>query len=136
MSNNKEHKKLVKYLVILLISNIAIINLVIISIPDEHYKHTTTIIILNATAAIATSLGFITVYRNGIKGNHERSYLFLTVGISLWFFADLFIMYSYFVLNIDEIEEISIADALWLTGYIFLIIHLLIVIRTIEIRNF
>ncbi len=136
MSNNIEHKKIVKYLLILLITSIAIINFIIISIPNEHYKHTITVIILNVTAAITTILGFVTVYRNGIKANHERSYLFLTLGISLWFSADLFIMYSYFVLDIDEIEQISISDVLWLTRYLFLIFHLILVIRTIKIRSY
>jgi tetrahydromethanopterin S-methyltransferase subunit C len=135
-NNNQEYRNIVKYLVILLLSSITIINLIIITIPDEHNKHTITIITLNATAVITTILGFITVYRYGIKGNHERSYLFLTIGISLWFFADLFILYSYFILGIDEIEQISISDALWLTGYLFLVLHLTLVIRTIKIRSF
>ncbi len=136
MNNSIEHKKIVKYLLILLILSIAAINLIIISIPNEHYKHTITIITLNVTAAITTILGFVTVYKKGIKANHERSYLLLTLGISLWFSADLFIMYSYFVLGIDEIEQISISDLLWLTGYIFLIFHLILVIRTIKIRSY
>ena len=136
MDNNAGYKNLIKYLIIFLLSSITIINLIIITIPDEHYKHAITIITLNVTAVITTILGFVTVYRYGIKGNHERSYLFLTIGISLWFFADLFILYSYFVLGIDENEQISISDALWLTGYLFLVLHLTLVIRTIKIRSF
>ena len=135
-NNNEEYKNTIKYLIIFLLSSISIINLIIITIPDEHDKHAITLIILNVTAVITTILGFVTVYRYGIKGNHERSYLFLTIGISLWFFADLFILYSYFVLGIDEIEQISISDALWLTGYLFLVLHLTLVIRTIKIRSF
>jgi hypothetical protein len=90
---------------------------------------------LNVVAAVTTTLGFLTVYKNGLKGNHEKSFLFLTIGISLWFFADLFILYSYLALGIDEMEQISIADVLWLSGYIFLIVHLILVIKTIKIRR-
>src|SRR5918911_2166785 len=136
MDNNGRYKNIIKYLIIFLLSSITIINLIIITIPEEHNKHAITIIILNVTAVITTILGFVTVYRYGIKGNHERSYLFLTIGISLWFFADLFILYSYFILGIGEIEQISISDALWLTGYLFLVLHLTLVIRTIKIRSF
>src|SRR5689334_6738848 len=136
MVKNIENKKILRYLLILLISSIAIVNMVIISIPKEPYKHAIIIIILNVTAAITTSLGVVSIYRFGIKSNHERSYLFLTMGISVMFVADLFIMYSYFALGIDEVEEISISDVLWLTGYLFLIFHLILVIKTIKITSF
>lgn len=76
----------------------------IILIPDEHNKHSFAIIAINITAAIATGLGIIAVIRNGIFGSHGKSYLFLTIGIALWFAADLGILYSYFFLGIDEFK--------------------------------
>ena len=44
-------------------------------------------------------------------------------------------MYSYFVLKVDEFKQISLLDAFWLLGYIFLTLHLLSIIKTIKIRN-
>jgi len=93
------------------------------------------IVVLNITASIATALGFITVYRHGLSGSHGKSFLFLTIGISLWFCADLYIMYSYFVMGIYEDLQITWSDALWLTGYLFLSLHLISIIRSIGIKN-
>ena len=93
-TSNKRYKKMLKYLIIALIGSIVFINSMIISIQDIHYKHTIMIVVLNITASIATIIGFITVYRHGTSGSHGKSYLFLTIGISLWFCADLYIMYS------------------------------------------
>src|SRR5919202_544699 len=118
-NSNKRYKKMLKYLVIALIASIVFINSMIISIQNIHYKHTIMIVVLNIAASIATIFGFITVYRHGIKGSHGKSYLFLTIGISLWFCADLYIIYSYFVMGIDENLQISLSDTLWLTGYLF-----------------
>jgi hypothetical protein len=150
MDNNNRYKKTLKYFVIALILCIVFINSMIISIPDSHYKHTVMVAVLNTSAAIATALGFITVSRHGISGSHGKSYLFLTIGILLWFCADLHMMYFDFELNIDEdmhityshfemgVNEdldISISDALWLSGYLFLGLHLFSVIRSIGIKN-
>ena len=44
-------------------------------------------------------------------------------------------MYSYFVLHVDEFKQITLLDMLWLSGYLFLIFHLISIIRTIRIRN-
>jgi hypothetical protein len=44
-------------------------------------------------------------------------------------------MYSYFVLRVDEFKRITLLDMLWLGGYLFLILHLISIIRTIKIRN-
>jgi hypothetical protein len=135
VNNNKRYKRMLTYLIISIILCIVIVNLVIISIDDMHYKHEIMIIVLNVTASIATSLGIITIFRHGIGGDHGKSYLFLTIGISLWFGADLYLMYSYFVMGIDDYIQITIADALWLTGYLFLSLHLVSMIRSIGIKN-
>lgn len=134
-TNNKRYKKMLHYLLITLILCIVSINLMIISIQDLHYRHTVMIVVLNITASIATVLGFITVYRHGLSGSHGKSYLFLTIGISLWFYADLYIMYSYFVMGVNEDLQISLSDALWLTGYLFLSLHLISIMRSVGIKN-
>jgi len=132
---NKRYKKMLHYLLITLILCIVSINSIIISIQDLHYRHTVMIVVLNITASIATVLGFITVYRHGLSGSHGKSYLFLTIGISLWFCADLYMMYSYFVMGVNEDLQISLSDALWLTGYLFLSLHLISIMRSVGIKN-
>ena len=59
-------------------------------------------LVLNITAAIASSLGIIVVYRHGLHGVHGTSYLFLTLGIISWFAADLTLAYYYFALGIEQ----------------------------------
>lgn len=76
-----------------MVSSIIIVDLFIVLIPDEHSQHAIAIIILNITGATATGLGVIAVVRHGISGSHGKSYLFLTIGIALWFAADVGIMY-------------------------------------------
>jgi hypothetical protein len=118
-----------------MVSSIIVVDLSIVLIPDEHFQHVIAIISLNIAGATATGLGIIAVVRHGISGSHGKSYLFLTIGIALWFAADLGIMYSYFVLHVDEFKRITLLDMLWLGGYLFLIFHLISIIRTIRIRN-
>lgn len=118
-----------------MVSSIIIVDLFIVLIPDKHSQHAIAIIILNIAGATATGLGVIAVVRHGISGSHGKSYLFLTIGIALWFAADVGIMYSYFVLHVDEFKRITLLDMLWLSGYLFLILHLISIIRTIRIRN-
>jgi hypothetical protein len=89
-------------------------------------------LILNITAAIASSLGIIVVYRHGVHGVHGRSYLFLTLGIISWFAADLTLAYYYFALGIEEQLLVSVTDALWFMGYLFLAAHLFTVLRFIR----
>ena len=134
-TGNKRYKKMLQYLLVTLIFSIVFINSMIISIQDMHFRHTVMIVVLNIAALIATVLGFITIYRHGLSGSHGKSYLFLTIGISLWFCADLYMMHSYFVMGVNEDLQISLSDALWLTGYLFLSLHLISIIRSIGIKN-
>ncbi|HKX97351.1 MAG TPA: hypothetical protein VJL78_05905 [Candidatus Nitrosocosmicus sp.] len=135
MANESSYKKTLKYLIILMVSSIIVVDLFIILIPDKYFQHAIAIISLNIAGATATGLGVIAVIRYGISGSHGKSYLFLTIGIALWFAADLGIMYSYFALHVDEFKQITLLDILWLGGYLFLIFHLISIIRTIRIRN-
>jgi hypothetical protein len=91
-------------------------------------------LILNITAAIASSLGIIAVYRHGLHGVHGRSYLFLTLGIMSWFVADLTSAYYYFALGIEEQILVSVTDVLWFIGYLFLAAHLFTVLEFIRSR--
>ena len=90
--------------------------------------------ILNITAAIASSLGIIVVCLHGVHGAHGRSYLFLTLGIISWFAADLTLAYYYFALGLEEQIRVSVTDVLWFIGYLFLATHLFTVLRFIRSR--
>ncbi|MGB6532015.1 MAG: hypothetical protein WBF33_28240, partial [Candidatus Nitrosopolaris sp.] len=90
--------------------------------------------ILNITAAIASSLGIIVVRLHGVHGAHGRSYLFLTLGIISWFAADLTLAYYFFALGIEEQIRVSATDVLWFIGYLFLAAHLFTVLRFIRSR--
>jgi hypothetical protein len=91
-------------------------------------------VILNVTAAVASSLGIIVVCLYGIHGAHGRSYLFLTLGIICWFAADLTLAYYYFGLGIEEEIRVSVTDILWFIGYLFLAAHLFTVLKFIRSR--
>ncbi|MBA3750966.1 MAG: hypothetical protein H0X03_08795 [Nitrosopumilus sp.] len=133
-TNNKRFKKTLKYLIVSLLFS-AVCTSLIILLPNEHIRHSITIITLNVAAASATILGIIAVYRYRMIGSHGKSYLFLTLGITLWFCADLNLLYSYFIDGIEEQKQVSLSDILWLSGYVFLSLHLIFVIRTIRISN-
>jgi hypothetical protein len=87
---------------------------------------------MNITAAAASSLGIIAVYRHGVSGIHGKSYLFLTLGLISWFTADLTLLYYHYALGIEEQKFVTIADALWFIGYGFLSLHLFTVIKLLR----
>jgi hypothetical protein len=106
----------------LVISTI-IANSIIVFSPS-HKKHFAALWTLNITGAVATSLAVIAVYRYGLHGTHGKSYLFLMLGLSSWFSADLTLMYYYYGLGIEEQKLVSLTDAFWFAGYVFLALHL------------
>ena len=46
------------------------------------------------------------------------------LGLSSWFSADLTLMYYYYGLGIEEQKLVSLTDAFWFAGYVFLALHL------------
>jgi hypothetical protein len=133
-TNNLLYKKTLKYLVVTLFFSTVITTLIVI-LANEHDRHSIIVIILNIAAAFATSLGMIAIFRYRLNESHGKSYLFLTLGIALWFFADLNLLYLYFVEGIVEQKQISISDIFWFSGYVFLSLHLVSVMRTIHIKK-
>jgi len=117
---------------VLLVSAI-ITNYIIIS-SDSHSKHSFALIGLDVTASIASSLGIIAVWRHRLKGHHGKSYLFLTLGLISWLCADIALTYYYFGLGIREHPVASAADAFWFAGYGFFSAHLVMALRSIQIR--
>ena len=67
-----------------------------------------------------------------MHGLHGKSYLFLTLGLISWLSAELTLMYYYYVLHIGEQRLVSLADGFWFAGYVFLALHLFIVLRSIR----
>jgi hypothetical protein len=133
-TNNLLYKKTLKYLVVTLFFSTVITTLIVI-LANDHDRHSIIVIILNIAAAFATSLGMIAIFRYRLNESHGKSYLFLTLGIALWFFADLNLLYLYFVEGIVEQKQISISDVFWFSGYVFLSLHLVSVMRTIHIKK-
>jgi hypothetical protein len=114
-----------------LIISIIIANSMIVFSPT-HKKYSAALWTLNITGAIATSLAIIAAYRYGLHGTHGKSYLFLMLGLSSWFSADLTLMYYYVALGIEEQKLVSLTDGFWFAGYVFLAFHLFTVLRLIR----
>ena len=117
----------------MLLVSVIITNYIIIS-SDSHSKHSFALIGLDVTASIASSLGIIAVWRHRLKGHHGKSYLFLTLGLISWLCADIVLTYYYFGLGIREHPVASAADAFWFAGYGFFSAHLVMALRSIQIR--
>jgi hypothetical protein len=122
-----------KYFVFALIIVIIIANANVI-FSEAYSKHFVSLWILNITAANASILGIIAIYRYGFHGNHGKSYVFLTLGLILWFSADFTLLYDYYALGIEEQRLVTITDALWFAGYGFLALHLFIILYSLRIK--
>ena len=116
-----------------MIISIIIANVIVI-FSEEYSKHSVSLWTLNITAATASILVIIAIYRYGIHGLHGKSYLFLALGIISWFAADFTLLYNYYALGIEEQRLVTITDVLWFAGYGFLSLHLFIVIRFLHIK--
>ena len=112
----------------------ALITNSIIIFANSSSKHPFALIELDVTASVASSLGIIAVWRHKLKGHHGKSYLFLTLGLISWLCADIALTYYYFGLGIKEHPVASAADAFWFLGYGFFSAHLVLALRSIQIR--
>lgn len=130
---NPEFRNTLRFFILALITASIVLNSIVIFSNDED-KHATVIWTLNISAAVATTLGIIAIYRHGLNGLHGKSFLFLTLGLASWFMADISIMYYYYFEETEVSNEFSIADVLWFAGYLFLILHLISVIKSIHTK--
>ena len=99
---------------------------------ESHIRHYFVLLTLNITSAIASTLGIIAIIRYGIYGIHGKSYLFLTLGIICWFLGDFIVTYYYVLDKEEQLEVISIMDGFWFIGYVFLSLHLFIIIKHLQ----
>ena len=109
-------------IILLLISSATAVNLPLILTQGEDrvfYNNVT----VNVTAAIAVAFAAVTIYRQKLDGLYGRTYLSLTIGLGLWFAAEITWTYFEIGLKIDTPFP-SVADAFWLTGYGFFAYHL------------
>src|SRR5215469_6320250 len=93
--------------ILVIISSIVVANSIIL-FSDSHNKASLTFLLLNITAAIASSFGIIVVCIHGVHGAHGRSYLFLTLGIISWFAADLTLLYYFSALGIQQLFRLTV----------------------------
>jgi hypothetical protein len=128
-----QYKAALRNLILVLTASALITNSIIL-FADSSSKHSFTLIGLDVTASIASSLGIIAVWRHKLKGHHGKSYLFLTLGLISWLCADIALTYYYFGLGIKEHPVASISDAFWFAGYGFFSAHLVMALRSMSIR--
>jgi hypothetical protein len=83
-----QYKAALRNLIFVLVASALITNSIII-FADSTSKHSFALIGLDVTAAIASSLGIIAIWRYKLKGHHGKSYLFLTLGLISWLCADI-----------------------------------------------
>ncbi|HEY7573493.1 MAG TPA: hypothetical protein VH796_19195 [Nitrososphaeraceae archaeon] len=103
----------------------------IIIVSDPFHDPSAALWILNISAAVASSLGAVAIFRFGIHDLHGKSILCLTIGLFFWLAADLTLLYSHYSHG-EEVRIVSPVDWLWLTGYIFLALHLFFVIQSLK----
>src|SRR5215216_4092721 len=128
---HKEHKLTLKILALAIIVSAMFANSITI-FSDRDNRQSNSLWILNITAAIASGLGIIAVYRHGLHGIHGKSYLFLTLGLISWFSADAAELYYHNIEGHEEQKLVSISDWLWFAGYGFLSAHLFTIISSLR----
>ena len=114
-----------------MVASVVIANSIIV-FSDPMYRYPIILWILNITGSVASGLGLVAVYRHGLLGPHGKSYLFLTIGLISWLSADLTLTYYYYALGIEEGKLISFADLFWISGYVFLALHLIITLKSLK----
>jgi hypothetical protein len=124
------HKSSLKLLLISILILIVIANSIIL-LSDPFNRTRTALWMMNISAAVASSLGIIAIYRYGIRDLHGKSIMCVTIGLIFWFAADLSLLYSHYTHGKEEML-VSSTDGLWFMGYIFLALHLSIILRSLR----
>jgi hypothetical protein len=125
-----EHKSTLHYLILLMFILIVTVSTIALLLEGKH-KQAFVLLCLNIAGGTASILGIIAVMRSKLLGVHGKSYLSLTIGLILWFLADL-LVYYYFIVAGEETIDISIIDVLYFIGYGFLSLHLFFIIKYIH----
>jgi hypothetical protein len=112
-------------------SIIVSVSLVILSNPEN--RKAVDLIVLDTTGAVAVTLGLIVIYRHKFHGPYGKPFFCLSMGVFFWLAAEITISYYYFILLIKDVPPpASFADALWLVGYVFLALHLFMMLKIVQ----
>ena len=115
--------------VIIIATLVGVYGIAYITVFEDQY---TTLVLsdlsINAAAAAALSFALLIVYRQKLGGLHGETYAAFAIGLSLWFAAELVQTY-YEIGSEEEVPFPSIADALWLLGYVPFGYHLFVTYR-------
>jgi hypothetical protein len=119
-----------RYVILTLIGFIILVNsFIFLSSISTRVVYTN--VTINVTAAIALCAAIIVLARQ-IRGHsaYSKTFGFLTVGVGLWFTAE--IIWTYYQLGLGiETPFPSLADVFWLAGYAPLTYHLYRIYHTI-----
>jgi hypothetical protein len=97
----------------------------------------TRVLYTNATVGVTSGLALLSVTllifnnRNSNKVHANNAFIFLALGLLLWFIAEVLWAYYQIGLNV-AVPFPSSADGLWLTGYPFLIVHLYYILNLVK----
>jgi hypothetical protein len=106
-----------RYLIFSLIGLFIISSIIIISLNPEQRSLFTN---LPETIAAGFTLGLclIIIYRHKLDGLHDKTHMFLTLGVGSWFVAET--IYTYYQLGLMITTPFpSLADPVYLVGYVF-----------------
>jgi hypothetical protein len=97
----------------------------------------TRILYTNATVGVTSGLALLSVFllifkrRSSNEVHTNKAFISLAIGLILWFIAEVLWAYYQIGLNV-AVPFPSSADALWLIGYPFLIIHLYYILNLVK----
>jgi hypothetical protein len=115
--------------VIIIATLVAVYGIAYITVFEDQY---TTLVLsdlsINAAAAAALFFALLILYRQKLGGLHGKTYAAFAIGLSLWFAAEVVQTY-YEIGSEEEVPFPSIADALWLLGYVPFGYHLFVTYR-------
>lgn len=100
----------------------------IIVFEDQYATLVLSDLSINAAAAAALFFALLILYRQKFGGLHGKTYAAFAIGLSLWFAAEMLQTY-YEIGSEEEVPFPSIADALWLLGYVPFGYHLFVTYR-------
>jgi hypothetical protein len=82
-------------------------------------------------AGFAFGLCLLIIYRRKIDGLYDKTHLFLTLGVGLWFVAEIIYSYYQLVLRITTPFP-SLADPFFLAGYVFFSYYFYSILKSLK----
>ena len=122
-----------RYVILILVGFIILVN-AFIFLSSISTRVIYTNLTINVTAATALCAAIIVLVRQiRVHSEYSKTFGFLTVGLGLWFTAE--ITWTYYQLGLGvETPFPSLADVFWLAGYVPLTYHLYRIYNTVTIK--